>query len=412
MKTASIERILLDIYANTKDAVANDHVYNEVQKAVGVQAEIKPVGKSKTQRNLLHRKIRWAQQNLKLDGSIRSIKRGHWQLTGKKNIELHSIEAANHMVAMSTSLGVAIWAKSSTIFDSNILEDEIHAIITSPPYPLKVQRAYGEHMSTTKYIEFILESFEPLVAKLAKGGNIAINLSQDIFEDCSPARSDYLERLVIKFKDELGLSLMDRIPWTCTNKPPGPYQWASKNRYQLHTGYEPIYWFTNDPLACISNNQRILEPHSEQHLKFVRSGGTKKHAVNGDGAYVKKVGSYSKETAGKIPQNVFNFSNYCKEGRAVSAYAKTLGIPAHAAKMPLPLAEKLVKFLSQEGDLICDPFGGTLTTGHAAEIHGRRWICTDMIWEYIRSSFVRFDDKVINPRFLSAPWRGKKALSY
>jgi len=407
----SIEQILLDVYANTSGAVANDHVYAKVQSAVGGKSTTAPVGKSKTQRNLLHRKIRWAQQNLKLNGSIKAIKRGHWQLTGKKDIELHSIEAANHMVAMSTSLGVAIWAKSDTIFNSDILEEEIHCIITSPPYPLKVQRAYGEHMDTGKYIDFIIESLEPLIAKLARGGNIALNLSQDIFEDRSPARSDYLERLVIKLKDDLGLSLMDRIPWTCSNKPPGPYQWASKKRIQLHTGYEPIYWFTNDPLACISNNQRVLEPHSEQHLKFVRSGGTKKYAVHGDGAYVKRIGSYSKETAGKIPSNVFNFSNYCKEGRAVSAYAKSLGISAHAAKMPLPLAEKLVQFLSREGDLVVDLFGGTLTTGQAAERHRRRWLCTDIMWEYIRSSFIRFDDKVINPKFLNAPWRGQRTLS-
>lgn len=412
MTSQPIEKILLDIYANKKIPVANEDVYASVQAIVGGAPDIKPVGKSKTQRNLLHRKIRWAQQNLKLDGSIRSIKRGQWQIAGKKGIELHSIEAANHMVAMSTSLGVAIWAKSNTIFNSDIFEDEIHAIITSPPYPLKIQRAYGEHMSTEKYIEFILESFEPLVAKLAKGGNIAINLSQDIFEDKSPARSDYLERLVIRMKDELGLHLMDRIPWTCTNKPPGPYQWASKTRYQLHNGYEPIYWFTNDPFACISNNQRVLEPHSEQHLKFVRSGGTKKRSVNGDGAYVKKVGSYSKETAGKIPQNVFNFPNNCNDGRIVSAYAKTLGLPAHSAKMPLPLAEKLVNFLSREGDIVVDPFAGSFTTAKAAEINGRRWICTEIMWEYIRTSFARFDDKVINPKFLSAPWRGKRALSY
>jgi len=266
-------------------------------------------------------------------------------------------------------------------------------------------------MDTKKYIDFIIESLEPLVAKLARGGNIALNLSQDIFEDHSPARSDYLERLVIRLKDDLGLSLMDRIPWV-SNKPPGPRQWASEKRIQMHTGYEPIYWFCNDPLACISSNQRVLEPHSEKHLKFVRNGGTKKHAVHGDGAYIKRVGSYGKETAGKIPTNVFNISNYCKSGREVSAYARTLGISPHGAKMPLPLAEKLVRFLSREGDLIVDLFGGTLTTGHAAELHNRRWLCTDMMWEYIRSSFVRFEDKIINPKFLEAPWRNKKSLSY
>jgi site-specific DNA-methyltransferase (cytosine-N4-specific) len=245
----------------------------------------------------------------------------------------------------------------------------------------------------------------PLLDKLADGGNIALNLSQDIFEHKSPARSDYLERLVIALKDELGLHLMDRIPWVCPNKLPGPIQWASLKRTQMNTGYEPIYWFSNNPHKCISNNQRILEPHTTAHQNFINAGGTKKHAVHGDGAYIKRVGSYSNPTTGKIPKNVFSFPNNCREGNKVSAYAKRLGISPHAAKMPLPLAEKLVNFLSREGDLVVDPFGGTLTTGQAAERNNRRWICTEMMWEYIRASFVRFDDRVMNPKFISAPWR-------
>ena len=79
-------------------------------------------------------------------------------------------------------------------------------LITSPPYPLKTPRAYGNEIDSKAYITFIVESLEPLVAKLCKGGNIVLNLSQDIFETNSPARSDYLERLVITLKDELGLS--------------------------------------------------------------------------------------------------------------------------------------------------------------------------------------------------------------
>jgi site-specific DNA-methyltransferase (cytosine-N4-specific) len=72
--------------------------------------------------------------------------------------------------------------------------------------------------------------------------------------------------------------------------------------------------------------------------------------------------------------------------------------------MPYSLADFLVRFLSREGDLIVDPFGGTFTTGEAAQRNARRWICTDMIWEYVRQSFARFDDTdvFINPAFTNA----------
>lgn len=62
-----------------------------------------------------------------------------------------------------------------------------------------------------------------------------------------------------------------------------------------------------------------------------------------------------------------------------------------------------MRFLSREDDLIVDPYGGTFTTGEAAERNSRRWICTDMIWEYARQSFARFEDRdvFINPVFLN-----------
>ena len=73
---------------------------------------------------------------------------------------------------------------------------------------------------------------------------MALSLSNDIFEQGSPARSLYLERLTIALEDRLGLRLMDRLIWK-SNKPPGPYQWASKERMQLNTAYEPVLWFSN-----------------------------------------------------------------------------------------------------------------------------------------------------------------------
>ena len=58
--------------------------------------------------------------------------------------------------------------------------------------------------------------------------------------------------------------------------------------------------------------------------------------------------------------------------------------------MPLALADFLVRYLTAPGQLVADSFGGSLTTGRAAEINGRRWLCTEREWDYIAAGASRF----------------------
>jgi site-specific DNA-methyltransferase (cytosine-N4-specific) len=135
-------------------------------------------------------------------------------------------------------------------------------------------------------------------------------------------------------------------------------------------------------------------------------GGMQYHSTAADGNYVKKVGAYGAQTKGRIPTNVLQFSNYCKSGRQVTAFAKSLGMPAHAAKFPVSLCNFLIEFLTQPGQLVADIFSGTLTVGESAEGLNRRWVCVEMMWEYIKQSFPRFErfghDVYWNPSFLKA----------
>ncbi|MCA3175349.1 MAG: site-specific DNA-methyltransferase, partial [Burkholderiales bacterium] len=47
--------------------------------------------------------------------------------------------------------------------------------------------------------------------------------------------------------------------------------------------------------------------------------------------------------------------------------AKDLGLTAHGAPMPLALARKLIRFLTDVGNLVVDPCAGSMTTPLAAE---------------------------------------------
>lgn len=65
--------------------------------------------------------------------------------------------------------------------------------------------------------------------------------------------------------------------------------------------------------------------------------------------------------------------------------------------MPKELVEFFIRFLTDEGDLVLDPFAGSNTTGAVAEQLGRRWLSVEADWSYASSSITRFNpDEVIS----------------
>ncbi|MCO5099199.1 MAG: site-specific DNA-methyltransferase, partial [Rhodocyclaceae bacterium] len=68
-------------------------------------------------------------------------------------------------------------------------------------------------------------------------------------------------------------------------------------------------------------------------------------------------------------------------------------IEFHPARMPSSLPEFFIKLLTNPKDIVLDPFGGSNTTGAAAEKLGRHWIATEPQIDYIRGSIGRFELK-------------------
>lgn len=75
-----------------------------------------------------------------------------------------------------------------------------------------------------------------------------------------------------------------------------------------------------------------------------------------------------------------------------------------------------VKFLTEPGILVCDPFAGSNTTGAAAEGSGRRWVACDLDGEgrftgsYVRTSAFWFPDARLEPGYEALPienWRSE-----
>jgi site-specific DNA-methyltransferase (cytosine-N4-specific) len=395
------------LYAYADDEVLeNSDLYAKLGERTEVSHERftckKPIGENGAMHSPLKRQVRWMQQSLKQLGYLeRTETRGTWRITqeGRKKVKLTRINDGFHMLAFSTKLGIGIWGNCRDVFEQ--LDEEITLCLSSPPYPIQKARAYGG-IGEQEYVDWICHTIEPVIKNLRQGGSLVLNVSNDVFLPKSPARSLYAERLVIALNDRFGLSKMDMMPWVNTSKPPSPYYWSSITRQQLNVGWEPIYWFCNDPVNSFADNRRVLEAHTKAHEAFMRSGGSKTQRSNGDGAHEVRIGSYSNITSGRIPKNVITRGH---RSASTDRYRETcgdMGIQKHGAMMPVEIAEFYIRFLSDVNDLVVDMFGGACTVGLAAETLKRRWINTDIIWEYLRGGGLRFGNAVsFNNAFIS-----------
>lgn len=62
----------------------------------------------------------------------------------------------------------------------------------------------------------------------------------------------------------------------------------------------------------------------------------------------------------------------------------------HPARFPAALPEFFIKFLTEPGDLLVDPFAGSNTTGSVAEGLDRRWLAFELEHRYVENSRLRF----------------------
>lgn len=377
-------------YAAAPDAALdNATLYGTITHAADPAARAHdapvPIGRAGTPRSPLRRQIRWYQQTLKRLGVLEHAPgtRGVWRLTAQARHDLQPAAPQLKLIAFSTDLGVAIWGRCEEVFPG--LTESVALCVTSPPYPLRKARAYGGP-TAADYTDFLCRALEPVVRSLIPGGSLVLNISNDIFEPGRPSRDLYAERLVLALHDRLGLALMDRIPWVNPSKPPAPTYWACVRKVQLVATYEPVYWFTNDPDRVRSDNRRVLEAHTARQAALHGRGGEQRQTNYGDGTCRVRPGSYGQATAGRIPRNVLTRSHTCSDTKAYRRHAQALGLPVHAAMQPTTLPDFFIRFLTEPGDLVLDPFGGTVKTGLAAERLGRRWLVTEQMGAYLRGA--------------------------
>lgn len=107
---------------------------------------------------------------------------------------------------------------------------------------------------------------------------------------------------------------------------------------------------------------------------------------------------FGKDNGGAIPPNLIELANTNSNGQ-YQRKCRENGIKPHPARFPVGFSDFFIKFLTDENDLVFDPFAGSNSTGFSTEILKRNWISAELNKDYLDGSMFRFDSE--NDLFLN-----------
>lgn len=266
------------------------------------------------------------------------------------------------------------------------LKGKVNLIFTSPPFPLNRAKKYG-NMTGDEYLEWIANLATFLKDFLTSDGSIVIELG-NAWNSGIPTHSTLPMEALLEFKKRGGFHLCQEFIYFNPAKLPAPVEWVNKKRVRVKDSFTRIWWLSTTPNPK-ANNRNVLEEYSSQMKKLIKSG--KYNAGKRPSEYDIGRESFLSDNGGAIPSNVIIASNTTSKDRYIK-YCKEHQLDIHPARMPKEIPLFFIKLLTDENDLVLDPFAGSNTTGYVAETQKRRWISTEINEEYVRSSVGRFDN--------------------
>ncbi len=228
-------------------------------------------------------------------------------------------------------------------------------VVTSPPY--NIGKEYEHQMPIEEYIEWQARIIKKCCARLKDSGSICWEVGNYV-ENGSIIPLDI--ELAPIFK-ELGMKMRNRIIWHFG------HGLHSKTRFSGR--YEVVLWYTKtDQYKFDLDNVRIPAKYPG------------KRSYKGENK-----GKLSGNPLGKNPEDIWDIPNV--KGNHVE---KT----AHPCQFPVGLIERLVLALTDEGDLVFDPFAGSASSGVAALLHNRLFWGCDIVEDYVSIGKERLEQTI------------------
>ncbi len=287
--------------------------------------------------------------------------------------------------AYSTAKGRAYFGDSLALL-SKLPARSIDLIVTSPPYALLHEKAYGNKQAEA-YIDWFRPFAQQFHRVLKKRGSLVLEFG-GTWRPGKPIRSLYQFALLLDLAKTFQLA--QDFYWYNSAKLPTPAEWVAVRRCRLKDAVTTVWWLSkgDDPKA---NNRRVLYPYGEAMERLFRTGYNAGRRPSEHNISAKWWG---KRGRGAIAPNIL----VCPNTNSREAYltrCKQHQLKPHPARFPAQLPRFFIRLLTEIGDVVLDPFAGSNTTGQEAEMNNRYWVAAERDAAYIEASSLRFYDSPV-----------------
>jgi len=282
----------------------------------------------------------------------------------------------------TTKLGKIFCADSLRVLGRVIPEKSVNLIMTSPPFGLVRKKGYG-NADSDAYVEWFRPFAEKFRRVLKANGSLVIDIG-GAWIPGQPTRSLYHFKLLIMLCEEFDFHLAQEFYWWNPSKLPTPAEWVTVRRIRVKDAINCIWWLSPTPWPK-ADNKRVLQPYSESMKDLLRNGYKAMKRPSGHDISEK----FSTNNGASIPPNLLAIANTESNGHYLR-YCKEKGIEPHPARFPAAIPEYFVRMLTDPKDLVVDPFAGSCVTGEVCERLDRKWVCVELIEDYLKGAMARF----------------------
>jgi DNA modification methylase len=287
--------------------------------------------------------------------------------------------------AYTTRLGRCYRADSLEVL-RRLPADSVHLVMTSPPFALRRQKAYG-NVPASEYVEWFWPFAEQIHRVLRDDGSFVLDLGGG-WNPGKGTRSLYPYQLIIRLCEMFHLA--QDFYWFNPSKLPTPAEWVTIRRTRVKDAVTTLWWLskTENPQA---DNRRVLRPYSRSMQRLLKNGYQQamrpsQHEIGPH---------FRRDNGGAIPPNLLSIPNTRSNDEYIKR-CRAAGLPVHPARFVPEVPDSFIRFLTQPGQLVLDPFSGSNITGQVAERLERRWISCEINREYVTGSQLRFAGAVAN----------------
>lgn len=292
---------------------------------------------------------------------------------------------------------------NSVDYLSSLEPASVDLIVTSPPFALVAEKEYG-NVPGDEYISWFKPFAEQFRRVLKDSGSLVLDFG-GAFTPGLPTRHLYQFELMILLCREYGFHLAQDFYWFNPARLPSPAEWVTIRRIRVKDAVNTVWWMSKTPWPKASNS-RVLAPYSPSMKRLFRNGYNAGPRPSGHN--VSDI--FAIDHGGAIPPNLLTISN-TESNSNYLRYCKRNGLKAHPARFPSELPEFFIRMLTDEGDLVIDPFGGSCVTGEVAERLSRKWACVELRRDYLCAAMGRFVR--VNGHFvLAEPTQVRRSQQY